>query len=507
MPKRLLLADDSLTIQKVVGISFANEDVEITTVDNGDDALAKLREVRPDVVLADVVMPGKNGYEVCSAIKSDPEFARIPVLLLTGTFEAFDEERARRARADGHITKPFEAQTLVDEVNRLLARAAQPAPVAPPTPARPASAEPRAPMPAAAPAPAAATDDAFDFFEEDAPAAPVAPEAPPPATTAFELDAGESAFDFAPVVEEPAPPPGPSDAPTIVAGPAYVPHAEPDVALGRDADGGEDEWPSGDDLDAAFDDHGLDLDAEESRAGHPADITADRPTVLDFDSRLCSKDAFDFGDSIRGSSGSDSRDPLADFVEPTAAREAFLDPDTDDVFAVSASDLGASLGHGRPAASPPPARAPKPDAAVGAELDFGTEDAFEPERDLGPEPVFTPRPDLDEDDALLAPVAPPPRAAAPAPIAEPPRTAPPPAVAVTAPVAVDVREADTALTPAMRERVHDSLEKMAWEAFADLPDAIVRQALAKIEEIAWEVIPQMAEALIREEIRRMKGDG
>jgi hypothetical protein len=59
----------------------------------------------------------------------------------------------------------------------------------------------------------------------------------------------------------------------------------------------------------------------------------------------------------------------------------------------------------------------------------------------------------------------------------------------------------------MRERVHDSLEKMAWEAFADLPDTIVRQAIAKIEEIAWEVIPQMAETLIREEIRRIKGDG
>lgn len=499
MPKRLLLADDSLTIQKVVGISFANEDVEITTVDNGDDALAKLREIRPDVVLADVVMPGKNGYDVCSAIKSDPEFARVPVLLLTGTFEAFDEERARRARADGHITKPFEAQTLVDEVNRLLARAAQP------PPARPAGAEPRAPMPAAAPARAEATDDAFDFFEEDAPAAPVAVEAPPPATTAFELDAGESAFDFAPVVDEPEPPPGPSDAPTIVAGPAFVPHAEPDVAPGRDADAGEDEWPSGDDLDAAFDDDGLALDAEEPRAERPTDTAADRPTVLDFEAGLGSKDAFDFGDSIRGSTGSDSRDPLADFVEPAAAREAFLDPDADDVFAVSASDLGASLGHGHPAASPPPAPAPEPAAEVGTELDFGADDAFEPE--LGQEPVFTPRPDLDEDDARFGPVAPPLRAAAPAPIAEPPRAEPPPEVAVEAPVAVELREADTVLTPAMRERVHDSLEKMAWEAFADLPDAIVRQALAKIEEIAWEVIPQMAEALIREEIRRMKGDG
>jgi CheY-like chemotaxis protein len=97
MGKTLLLADDSVTIQKVVGISFASEDIAITTVDNGDDAIAKARELRPDMVLADVVMPGKNGYEVCEAIKADPSLQHIPVLLLTGTFEAFDEERAEQA--------------------------------------------------------------------------------------------------------------------------------------------------------------------------------------------------------------------------------------------------------------------------------------------------------------------------------------------------------------------------------------------------------------------------
>jgi CheY-like chemotaxis protein len=63
MPKSLLLADDSVTIQKVVGISFANEDIEITTVDNGRDAVAKARAIRPDIILADVVMPGMSGYE------------------------------------------------------------------------------------------------------------------------------------------------------------------------------------------------------------------------------------------------------------------------------------------------------------------------------------------------------------------------------------------------------------------------------------------------------------
>ena len=117
MSKTLLLADDSVVIQKLVGLSFANEDVEIVTTDNGDDAVVKAREIRPDVVLADVVMPGKSGYEVCEAIKQDPALAQIPVLLLTGTFEAFDEARATAAGANGQITKPFEAQALVERVN------------------------------------------------------------------------------------------------------------------------------------------------------------------------------------------------------------------------------------------------------------------------------------------------------------------------------------------------------------------------------------------------------
>lgn len=120
MPKNLLLADDSITIQKVVGITFAGEDFKITAVDNGEDAIARARELRPDVILADVVMPRRNGYEVCEAIKTDPALQHIPVLLLAGTFESFDESRARAVRADGHIAKPFESQALINKVKELL---------------------------------------------------------------------------------------------------------------------------------------------------------------------------------------------------------------------------------------------------------------------------------------------------------------------------------------------------------------------------------------------------
>jgi CheY-like chemotaxis protein len=126
MPRNLLLADDSITIQKVVGIIFAGEDFNIVTVDNGEDALARARELQPDIILADVVMPRRNGYELCEAIKSDPSLKQIPVLLLAGTFEAFDEARARAVRADAHIAKPFESQALINKVKELIARAGAP---------------------------------------------------------------------------------------------------------------------------------------------------------------------------------------------------------------------------------------------------------------------------------------------------------------------------------------------------------------------------------------------
>jgi CheY-like chemotaxis protein len=81
MPKSILLADDSLTIQKVIELTFSDTDYDLTTVSNGVEALAAVARARPDLVMADVVMPGKNGYEVCETIKSDPALADIPVIL------------------------------------------------------------------------------------------------------------------------------------------------------------------------------------------------------------------------------------------------------------------------------------------------------------------------------------------------------------------------------------------------------------------------------------------
>lgn len=120
MSNKLLLADDSITIQKVVGIIFANEDYELTVVDNGDTALEKAKQIVPDIILVDALMPGKNGYEVCAGVRRDPRLNTIPLLLMTGAFEPFDEEKARQSGADDFISKPFESQQLIDRVKKLI---------------------------------------------------------------------------------------------------------------------------------------------------------------------------------------------------------------------------------------------------------------------------------------------------------------------------------------------------------------------------------------------------
>lgn len=124
--RKLLLADDSITIQKVVNLTFADEGIEVISVGDGDSAMRKFDEFMPDLVMADVNMPGLNGYEVCRIIKVTEETKHIPVILLVGSFEPFDEAEAKEAGADDFLTKPFQSiRQLVNKVTDLLNRSTQ----------------------------------------------------------------------------------------------------------------------------------------------------------------------------------------------------------------------------------------------------------------------------------------------------------------------------------------------------------------------------------------------
>lgn len=119
MSKSILLADDSATIRKVIELTFSDTEFHVESVASGAEALAKLELMRPDVVIADVVMPEPSGYEICRRVKMLDR--PIPVLLLAGTFEPFDHEQARACGADGCLLKPFESRTLIERVTSLVA--------------------------------------------------------------------------------------------------------------------------------------------------------------------------------------------------------------------------------------------------------------------------------------------------------------------------------------------------------------------------------------------------
>lgn len=121
LKRKLLLADDSITIQKVVNLTFADEGIEVIAVGDGDSAMEKVRQYAPDLILADVNMPGLSGYQICEQIKQSAATQKIPVILLVGSFEPFDEAEAYRVGADDYLTKPFQSiRQLVTKVSDLL---------------------------------------------------------------------------------------------------------------------------------------------------------------------------------------------------------------------------------------------------------------------------------------------------------------------------------------------------------------------------------------------------
>ncbi len=205
MSQIVLCADDSVTMQTVAEITFRATEYEYVGARSADEALKLAKEKTPSIILADAVMPGKTGYDLCMAAKSDPDLASVPVLLLCGNSHAFDEARGGEVGADAHITKPWDSQVMIDKVKEVLdlansngvakpgvaavaPAAVAPAPVAPaavaPAPVAPAAVAPAPVAPAAvAPAPVAPAAVA------PAPVAPPVAAPPKPAAPALAASA------------------------------------------------------------------------------------------------------------------------------------------------------------------------------------------------------------------------------------------------------------------------------------------------------------------------------
>jgi CheY-like chemotaxis protein len=121
---KILVADDNSNVQKTMALALADLGVEVISVNNGESAVRKLADISPDLVLADIFMPVRNGYEVCEYVKKDPRFSHVPVVLLVGAFDPFDEREAQRVGADGILKKPFvPPDPLINMVKSLLDKA------------------------------------------------------------------------------------------------------------------------------------------------------------------------------------------------------------------------------------------------------------------------------------------------------------------------------------------------------------------------------------------------
>src|SRR5689334_2507945 len=120
MSKKLLLADDSVTIQRVIELTFSGEDVQVLTASDGEEAVARIAADKPDIVLADIGMPKRSGYDVSAFVKGKAELSHIPVLLLAGAFEPVDDAKAKEVLCDGVLVKPFEPQQVIARVRELI---------------------------------------------------------------------------------------------------------------------------------------------------------------------------------------------------------------------------------------------------------------------------------------------------------------------------------------------------------------------------------------------------
>src|SRR5947208_257562 len=182
MAKRILIADDSVTIQKAFAMTFAgSDDVTVSGARSADEGLALAQRTPPDLVIADGVMPGRSGYDLCASIKADPALRAVPVFILASSQQPYDAARGQKAGADGQLPKPWDTTAMMDKVRELL-RGGAPAPAIG-VPAAPPPAAPGAHRSAASLPTAAIDDDEYgeisiDTGRESAPTIPRVPAAP-----------------------------------------------------------------------------------------------------------------------------------------------------------------------------------------------------------------------------------------------------------------------------------------------------------------------------------------
>ena len=221
MAKRIVIADDSATIQRAFAMTFGAEDVTLVAARSVDEAINLARQLQPELVIADGMMPGRSGYDLCAAIKVDPSLSGTAVYILVSSQQPYDESRGRQCGADGHFVKPFDTTVLIEKVHEALARGPVEKPQAapPPLPADelgpPIPFDPMSGIPSGATMPLSAAFDDDEYGEISVDMSPAAEEP----------GARDAEYAAAPTTPAPARPPAgtPPPAPSLATPPAGTP--------------------------------------------------------------------------------------------------------------------------------------------------------------------------------------------------------------------------------------------------------------------------------------------
>jgi CheY-like chemotaxis protein len=528
MPKRILLADDSITIQKVVELTFSDGDYEVTAVNNGAKAIQKLSEMRPDIILSDIIMPEKNGYEVCEYVKSHPEFRNIPVILLTGTFEPFDPDRAEKAGSDAVVTKPFESQSLIQRVEELIQKSRNAAPAEAPAAdpfggdagsggfahdndifgaSAPTASGTDLPFeePAGAPAFGGETRafprmsfDELQAMGNETPAAPSAPAEPSPWDEPAPAYSGETrafqsmSFDELQAManETPATP-----APTAPPQPPPAPEPSPwDEPPSAPAFGGETRaFPA-----MSFED--LQKMAAETTQPNVAPASAGETSAPQAASPATPEPA-----PWDEPAAPPSAPEPAPWEEPAASpayggeTRAFPRMSFEELEQMAAQTPAAEPAPWEQPAPQPPA-APAWSSAAEAEAPAESYPSPEPVPFVDQEAPFEPEmtaPPMEAAEPAWSPAAaePEPQATAAAPPAPPPAAA----AAVAAPSAEPAQPAASAASAAPAELTEEQIDRIARRVVELMSEQVVKN-------IAWEVIPDLAEVVVKARIRELEAE-
>ncbi len=491
MTRTILLADDSVTIQKVVELTFMDQDYQIVAVSDGSTAMARLLEFRPDLLIADVHMPGADGYEVCR--RSKATYPGVPVLLLVGTFEHFDDEAAAAAGAESHLKKPFDSQDLLHQVEALIARASREAAAAPAAQAPPVPVIEESPVMDLEPpglTEEEVTSVSFAAFEIEPEPPPTAEQA---ASTPFPLGGGFGEVE--PVAAPQVSPPGAhSGEPVFDDTWGTMTPPSPDLQVSPPAP-------------AAAPPGGL---PAEAMAERPAPRRAAAPAfeAPAFEAPAFEAPAFE-APAFEDPWGVGAMPPAAEPPSPPATEPAI------EAFKVETPAF-------EPSGEPEPAREPAaevvPPSAISEEaapaVGIAAAEPAEapiPEEAMGGEPIF--EEPIPAAPAMAAPVMDAPAVDAPA---------------VDAP-AVDATAAEPELPgePTSGEPVEEEEPTSAGTAEEEEPepmaaaaagtnglsdadvDRIARRVVemagdATLREVAWEVVPDLAEVIIKERIRELE---